>query len=89
MDARSVVHAQGLRVACRSETRLYYPLQLCQTVDGRWNGYIGLHSSFSLRDFTENDDHKYQEELINTLGGTTYTGVCDRCRYSLVQSLAQ
>jgi len=89
MDARSVVHAQGLRVARRSETRLYYPLQLCQTVDGRWNGYIGLHSSFSLRDFTENDDHKYQEELINTLGGTTYTGVCDRCRYSLVQSLAQ
>ena len=80
---------QGLRVARCVETRLYYSLQHCQTVDGRWNGYIGLHSSFSLRDITENDDHNYQEKLINTLGGTTYTGVCDCCRYSPVQSLAR
>jgi hypothetical protein len=33
-------------------------------------------TSLALRDITENDDRKYQEELIKGLGGTMYTGVC-------------
>ena len=42
-------------------------------------------TSLALRDITENDDRKYQEELIKGLGGTMYTGVCARC--SLVRPI--
>lgn len=36
-------------------------------------------TSLALRDITEKDDRKYQEELIKGLGGTMYTGGWARC----------
>jgi hypothetical protein len=36
-------------------------------------------TSLALRDITESDDRKYQEELIKGLGGTMYTGEFAPC----------
>ena len=49
MDARSVVQAQGPRVARCGGTLLHYPLRLCQTINGRWNSQIVFHLSCSPR----------------------------------------
>ncbi len=36
-------------------------------------------TSLVLRDITEKDDRDYQEELIECLGGTMYTGALSSC----------